>query len=125
MNYTEWTFNEESPIYIQLAHKLRYSILSGRLLPGENIPSIRSMADTLHLNVNTVARSYRLINQEGLISTNRNKKYIVTLDSVFVNRKRIQEARILCRNYIRAMSKLGFSKTDTLSFIQEYGCSEN
>lgn len=58
MNYTEWAFNEESPIYIQLAHKLRYGILSGRLLPGENIPSIRSMAAMLHLNDNTVARSY-------------------------------------------------------------------
>ena len=69
MNYTEWIFNEKSPIYIQLAHKLRYSILGGRLLPGESIPSIRSMADMLHLNVNTVARSYRLLNQEGLINT--------------------------------------------------------
>lgn len=125
MNYTEWTFNEESPIYIQLAHKFRYSILSGRLLPGENIPSIRSMADTLHLNVNTVARSYRLINQGGLISTNRNKRYIVTLDSTLVNRKRIQEVQLLCRNYIRVMGELGFSEADTLSFVQEYSCSEN
>ncbi len=63
MNYMEWTFDEKSPIYKQLAHRLKYGILSGRLLPGEDIPSIRSMADMLHLNVNTVARSYRLLNQ--------------------------------------------------------------
>lgn len=125
MNYMEWTFDEKSPIYKQLAHRLKYGILSGRLLPGEDIPSIRSMAAMLHLNVNTVARSYRLMNQDGLIFTNRNKKYIVTLDSVLVNRKRIQEVRLLCHNYIRAMSELGFSKTDTLSFIQKYSCSEN
>lgn len=123
MNYTEWAFNEESPIYIQLAHKLRYGILSGRLLPGENIPSIRSMAAMLHLNVNTVARSYRLINQDDLIFENRNKKYIVTLDSSLIERKRIQEVQILCHNYIRRMSELGFSKTDTLSFVQEYSRS--
>ena len=43
MNYMEWTFDEKSPIYKQLAHRLKYGILSGRLLPGENIPSIRSM----------------------------------------------------------------------------------
>lgn len=125
MNYTEWSFNEESPIYTQLAHKLRYSILSGRLLPGENIPSIRSMADTLHLNVNTVARSYRLINQDGLISTNRNKRYIVTLDSTLIERNRIQEVRLLCHNYIKVMSELGFSQTDILSFIQEYSCLDD
>lgn len=81
MNYTEWTFNEKSPIYIQLAHKLRYS-LSSRILSGDNILSIRSMAAMLHLNVNIVARSYSLTNQNGLISTNRNKKYIVILDNV-------------------------------------------
>ena len=123
MNYTEWTFNEKSPIYIQLAHKLRYSILSGRLTPGENILSINSMAAILHLNVNTVAKSYSLINQEGLIFANRNKKYIVTLDSVLVNQKRIQEVQLLCHNYIRAVRELGFSKTEILSFIQEYSRS--
>ena len=123
MNYTEWTFNEKSPIYIQLAHKLRYSILSGRLTPGENILSINSMAAILHLNVNTVAKSYSLINQEGLIFANRNKKYIVTLDSVLVNQKRIQEVQLLCHNYIRAVRDLGFSKTEILSFIQEYSRS--
>lgn len=123
MNYTEWTFNEKSPIYIQLAHKLRYSILSGRLTPGENILSINSMAAILHPNVNTVAKSYSLINQEGLIFANRNKKYIVTLDSVLVNQKRIQEVQLLCHNYIRAVRELGFSKTEILSFIQEYSRS--
>lgn len=123
MNYTEWTFNEKSPIYIQLAHKLRYSILSGRLSPGENILSIHSMAAILHLNVNTVAKSYSLINQEGLIFANRNKKYIVTLDSVLVNQKRIQEVQWLCHNYIKAVRELGFSKTEILSFIQEYSRS--
>ncbi len=123
MNYTEWTFNEKSPIYIQLAHKLRYSILSGRLSPGENILSIHSMAAILHLNVNTVAKSYSLINQEGLIFANRNKKYIVTLDSILVNQKRIQEVQLLCHNYIKAVRELGFSKTEILSFIQEYSRS--
>lgn len=125
MNYTEWTFDEKSPIYIQLAHKLKYDILSGKLLPGENIPSIRSMAAMLRLNVNTVARSYRLLNQDGLVYTHRNKKYNVTSDSVLVNQKRLQEVELLCRNYIRAMTGLGFSLKDILSFVQEYSCGEN
>ena len=102
MNYIEWTFDEKSPIYKQLAHRLEYGILSVRLLPEEDIPSIRSMADMLHLNVNTVARSYRLLNQAGLIYTHSNKNYTVTSDNDFVNQKRLQEVRLLCRNYIKA-----------------------
>ena len=125
MNYSEWTFDEKNPIYIQLCYKLRYSILSGELSPGENIPSIRNMAGMLYINSNTVARSYKLIKHEDLIFTSRSKNYTVTFDSVLVNQKRIQEVHQLCYNYIRAMTELGFSKNDVLSFIREYKRSEN
>lgn len=125
MDYTEWTFNEKTPIYIQLTHKLRYSILSSKVLPGENIPSIRSMASILHLNVNTVARSYRLINQDGLIYMQGKRSYRVTLDSALIQTKRIQEIEHLCHNCISMMTELGFSKKEILSFIQKYIRSEN
>lgn len=125
MNYSEWTFNEKSPIYIQLCHKLRYSILGGKLLPGETIPSVRNMATMLHLNVNTVAKTYRLINQDDLIFTQGKRNYCVTLDSTLIQKKRIQEIERLCHNYISVMAELGFSKKEILSFIQEYSRSEN
>lgn len=125
MNYTEWIFNEKSPIYIQLVHKLRYSILGGRLLPGESIPSIRSMAVMLHLNVNTVARSYRLINQDNLIFTQGKRNYCVTLNSTLIQKKRIQEMERICHSFISVMAELGFSKKELLSFIQEHIRSEN
>lgn len=125
MNYSEWTFNENSPIYIQLCHKPRYSILGGKLLPGETIPSVRNMATMLHLNVNTVAKTYRLINQDDLIFTQGKRNYCVTLDSTLIQKKRIQEIERLCHNYISVMAELGFSKKEILSFIQEYSRSEN
>ena len=125
MNYSEWTFNENSTIYIQLCHKLRYSILGGKLLPGETIPSVRNMATMLHLNVNTVAKTYRLINQDDLIFTQGKRNYCVTLDSTLIQKKRIQEIERLCHNYISVMAELGFSKKEILSFIQEYSRSEN
>ena len=125
MNYTAWTFDEKSPIYIQLAHKLRYSILGGRLLPGESIPSIRSMADMLHLNVNTVARSYRLIKHDNLIFTQGKRNYCVTLNSTLIQKKRIQEMERICHSFISVMAELGFSKKELLSFIQEHIRSEN
>ena len=125
MDYTEWIFNEKTPIYIQLTHKLRYSILSSKLLPGENIPPIRSMADMLHLNVNTVARSYRLIKHDNLIFTQGKRNYCVTLNSTLIQKKRIQEMELICHSFISAMTELGFSKKELLSFIQEHIRSEN
>ncbi len=124
MNYTEWTFGGKSPLYIQLYQKLRYSIFNGQLQPGKSVPSIRQMAVALHINVNTVARAYKLINQDGLVLMSRGRKCYVTPNSVFIQEKRVQEAKALCRNYICGMEALGFSKEETLTFIQEYGHDE-
>ena len=49
---------------------------------------------------------------------------IIEHSNDFVNQKRLQEMRLLCRNYIRVMSRLGFSQEDILLFVQEYRRSE-
>ncbi len=120
MNYTKWTFGGKSPLYTQLYQKFRYSIFNGQLQPGESVPSIRQMAATLHINVNTVARAYKLLNQDGLVLMPRGRKCYVTPNTSFIQGKRDQEAKVLCCNYIQTMEALGFSKEEALTFIQEY-----
>ncbi len=124
MNYAEWTFGGKRPLYIQLYQKLRYSIFNGQLRPGESVPSIRQMAAALHININTVARAYKLINQDGLVLMPRGRKCYVTPNTAFIQKKRDQEAKVLCCNYICTMGALGFSKEEALTFIQEYGHDE-
>ena len=120
MDYSKWTFDDKSPIYTQLYQKLNSGILSGRLPPGESIPSIRQMAALLHINSNTVARSYKLISQDGLVIMPRGRKCCVTPDFDFIQEKRAQEVKVICRNYIRAMEALGFSEEEARTLIQEY-----
>ncbi len=120
MNYTKWTFGGKSPLYTQLYQKFRYSIFNGQLQPEESVLSIRQMAATLHINVNTVARAYKLLNQDGLVLMPRGRKCYVTPNTSFIQGKRDQEAKVLCCNYIQTMEALGFSKEEALTFIQEY-----
>ena len=120
MGYTEWTFDKKYAIYIQLYQKIKYSILSGQLALGESIPSIRQMAATLHINISTVAKAYQLIKHDGLLVTTGDRKNSVTFDSAFVQEKRTQEAEKLCCNYICVMGLMGFSKEETLTFLQKY-----
>lgn len=120
MDYAEWTFDGKCPIYTQLYQKLKYGILSGQLPPGGSVPSIRQMAAILHININTVARSYKLISQDGLVIMPRGRMCSITSDTNFIQEKRTQEAKNLCCNYISTMEALGFSKEEARTFIQEY-----
>ncbi|MFN9714874.1 MAG: GntR family transcriptional regulator, partial [Planctomycetota bacterium] len=46
------------PIYLQVMQQIKYLVASGRLEPGEELPSIRALAEQLLVNPNTIARAY-------------------------------------------------------------------
>ena len=57
------------PIYKQISDQVRLGAASGRLLPGEQLPSVRALAEELVVNVNTVARAYSDLLREGLVES--------------------------------------------------------
>ena len=59
---------EGKPIYRQIIEQVKYLIASGRLSEGDELPPIRSLAEQLLINPNTVARAYRELEMEGLLS---------------------------------------------------------
>lgn len=59
------------PIYLQIASQVKYLVASGGLLPGDQLPSVRKLAEDLVINPNTVARAYRELENEGVLVTRR------------------------------------------------------
>ena len=55
------------PIYIQLMEQVKHAIATGALKPGEQLPSIRPLAEELVVNPNTVAKAYRELEHDGVI----------------------------------------------------------
>ena len=55
------------PIYLQLMEQVRHAIETGALRPGEQLPSIRPLAEELVVNPNTIAKAYRELEHEGVI----------------------------------------------------------
>jgi len=62
-----------TPFYEQVKQQVRSQIGTGSLRPGDPLPSIRELASSLLLNPNTVARAYRELEKEGLITTRKGK----------------------------------------------------
>jgi GntR family transcriptional regulator len=59
------------PIYLQIVNQVRYLVASGRLAPGEELPPIRTLAEQLVVNPNTVARAYRELEVAGIVEKRR------------------------------------------------------
>ena len=55
------------PIYLQLMEQVKHAIETGALRPGEQLPSIRPLAEELVVNPNTVAKAYRELEHDGVI----------------------------------------------------------
>ena len=62
---------DSTPIYAQLERGLRAAIASGRLNPGDQLPTVRQLAVDLRVNANTVARVYADLEKAGVLETRR------------------------------------------------------
>jgi DNA-binding transcriptional regulator YhcF (GntR family) len=56
------------PIYRQIVNQVKYLVAAGRLAPGEELPPIRTLAEQLVINPNTVARAYLELERAGLVN---------------------------------------------------------
>ena len=61
----------EVPIYLQIRNQIVQGISDGRLLPGEQLPTVRAMAAEIGINSMTVSKAYQMLKQEGFIYADR------------------------------------------------------
>jgi GntR family transcriptional regulator len=59
------------PVYLQISHNIKRSIALGSLRGGEQVPSVREVAEMLTVNPNTVAKAYQLLEREGIVTTRK------------------------------------------------------
>lgn len=59
------------PIYAQVERGLRAAIATGRVRPGDQLPTVRQLAVDLSINANTVAKVYAELERQGVIETRR------------------------------------------------------
>ena len=70
-------FESSVPIYQQIRNQVVTGIASGRLAPGERLPTIRALAEEAGINMMTASKAYQLLKQEGYIRTDRRSGAVV------------------------------------------------
>lgn len=78
--YISIDFNSDEALYLQLRNQIIMAIVKAELREGENLPSVREMADTVGINMHTVNKAYAVLRQEGYLRLDRRHGAVVAVD---------------------------------------------
>src|SRR3990170_5409494 len=114
-------FRSGIPIYTQVVEHIRQEVLNGDLKPGDQLPTVRQMAQDLRVNFNTIARAYRLLDESGIISTQQGRgTYILSLPPPDVSEElRRKTLRAMLHQHLVDASRLGADPEEVMQFLQE------
>lgn len=114
-------FRSGLPIYTQIVTQVQAQVASGLLQPGDQLPTVRALAEELRVNFNTVARAYRILDEERIISTQQGRgTYITEIPPPKVSEKLRREVlEALAQKYISEAMRLEFSKTEIRQMVNE------
>jgi GntR family transcriptional regulator len=115
-------FRSNEPIYVQIAEQIRQMVASGELKKGDQLPTVRQLATELRVNFNTVARSYRLLDESGLISTQQGRGTFIWEKPSEDTLQRLRQHGLerLTANYLFQMSQLGFTPEEVHQTVAGY-----
>jgi GntR family transcriptional regulator len=102
--------NDPTPIYAQLERALRAGIATGRLQPGDQLPTVRQLAVDLRVNANTVARVYAELERATVIETRRGVGSFISATPAQARPPREHERRL------RAFATRVLADADTAGF---------
>ncbi|MBL8051405.1 MAG: GntR family transcriptional regulator [Anaerolineales bacterium] len=114
-------FHAGMPIYTQIVEQVQSQLANGILKPGDQLPTVRALAEELRVNFNTVARAYRMLDEARIISTQQGRgTYITEIPSPKVTEKLRRESLIaLTERFINEAERLGFSAQDISQMVRD------
>ena len=99
-------FSSDVPIYQQIRNQVVTAIASGRLSPGEKLPTIRALAEEAGINMMTASKAYQLLKSEGYITTGRRDGATVRLPEAGAGPETIDGLRLrICELRLAGMGK--------------------
>jgi GntR family transcriptional regulator len=114
-------FRSGLPIYIQIVNQVQAQVAGGKLKPGDQLPTVRALAEELRVNLNTVARAYRILDEARLISTQQGRgTYITEIPPPKVAEElRRESIRALTERFIDEALRLDFSTEEISQTVEQ------
>ncbi len=108
----------EEPVYGQVAHQVRQFIASGALAPGMKLPAVRRLAGDLGVNLNTIARAYRLLEGEGFLIVRGRSGVTVAPPADGIDRSAYTRLLEQMRTTLAQLRQVGMSREELLGVVR-------
>ena len=99
------------PLYVQLMEQVRHAVETGALRPGDQLPTIRALAQELVMNSNTVVRAYRELEHEGIVELRHGLGAFIT-GSDEARAKVMRKAQTVVQTAVERLRALGATQEE-------------
>lgn len=106
------------PIYLQIIRHVKRAIAAGTVQAGDELPSRRVLSAQLGVNPNTVQKAYKLLEDEGIISSRSGAKSEIALSPELVEQIRRQLLEQEAGLLVRALRQAGLEKEAALALLE-------
>lgn len=109
-----------APFYRQIIDQIKFGIASGKLAIGEQLPTVRSLAVDLKVNLNTVAKAYKELEIQQILETQQGTGTFVNKTEMLVSDKeKNKKLEDICNEFRTVAFSYGFSTEDIINQLKK------
>lgn len=113
------------PVYRQIIDQIRFGIASGQLKLGEQLPTVRSLAVELKVNLNTVSKAYKELEIKNILETQQGTgTFINQTEQVVPEQEREDKLKEICLQFSSVAFSYGFSLSEIIQGLKNIKTSK-
>lgn len=107
------------PFYRQIIDQIKFGIASGNLKTGEQLPTVRSLAVDLKVNLNTIAKAYKELEIQNVLETHQGTGTFINENKIRISAKeRAQKLGEICNEFSSIAYSYGFTIDEIIDQLQ-------
>jgi len=115
-----------APFYRQIIDQIKFGIAAGKLKTGEQLPTVRSLAVELKVNLNTVAKAYKELEIQNILETQQGTgTFISDIEIQISDKEKNEKLQEICNEFSTIAFSYGFSVDDIINQLQNQKRYEN
>lgn len=108
------------PFHRQIVDQIKYGIASGRLLPGEQLPTVRELAVVLSVNPNTIRKAYSELDLLGILQTQQGTGTFVSKEGLEISDDEKRNAlSMICDEFIARGQQYNLTLDDIIKYLNK------
>lgn len=115
-----------APFYRQIIDQIKFGIAAGKLKTGEQLPTVRSLAVDLKVNLNTVAKAYKELEIQNVLATQQGTGTFISEIRIEISaEEKKNKLQDICNEFSAIAFSYGFSTNDIINQLQKQKLDEN